>query len=65
VFDPAMMGTLLIGLDVIDPDRSRPHRRRPAVSPRPARIGVRLVVAGALRRAADVLERRPLSEGLG
>ena len=60
--DPAALGTLRIGLDAIAAEtRLEPHQtRRPATRRRPA--GLRLAVARALRRTADVLEPRVFRE---
>jgi hypothetical protein len=60
--DPAVLGTLRIGLDAIAAD-ARPNRRRtPAAPRRAARAGFRLTFAGVLRRAADILEPRAVGE---
>jgi hypothetical protein len=61
MFDPAAMGTLLIGLDG---DRAtHNHRRRQLVTaPRGHLIGIRLALAGGLRRAAERLERPKVGE---
>jgi hypothetical protein len=56
MFDPAAMGTLLIGLNGTD-DPNRPQRRRHARHVRHrAHGGIRVAVAHALRRAATLVE---------
>ena len=58
MFDPAALGTLRIGLDAIEAE-ARNDRPRSAVRTRPA---VRVVLAGALRRAAAMLDRPTVRE---
>lgn len=60
MFDPAMLGTLRIGLDAIAAEARADERGRPPARPRPARTGLRVGIAHALRRAADLLEPRPM-----
>ena len=62
MFDPAAMGTLLIGLDG---DRAETHndgRRRQAAAPHHYDDGIRLALARGLRRAAARLERPTVGE---
>ncbi|MEX1169551.1 MAG: hypothetical protein WEE50_05355 [Chloroflexota bacterium] len=56
MFDPAAMGTLIIGLNAnkADTELDRPRRQPP--TPRRARRGIRVALANALRQAAAVLE---------
>jgi hypothetical protein len=57
--DPAVLGTLRIGLDALDAD-ARPHRPRPhTAGSRSAWTGLRATLAAALRLVADHLEPRP------
>lgn len=57
--DPAVLGTLRIGLDALDAD-ARPHRARPRdARSRSALTGLRTTFAAALRLVADHLEPRP------
>jgi hypothetical protein len=56
MFDPAAMGTLILGLNAIDADARLDRRRRPAPAPRRARRGIRVALANALRQAAAALE---------
>ena len=61
MFDPAAMGTLLIGLD---PDQSKTGARgrtRSVDAPRRER-SVRVALARGLRRAASALEPRTVGE---
>ncbi|HEX2469362.1 MAG TPA: hypothetical protein VHK05_02140 [Candidatus Limnocylindrales bacterium] len=57
MFDPAAMGTLLIGLDGVDPERQTTRRHRAITSPRRGQ-SVRAALAQGLRRAAALLEPR-------
>lgn len=61
MFDPAAMGTLLIGLDA---DQAESHTKRPplAVAAPPRQHAVRLSLARGLRRAAAALEPRTIGE---
>ena len=61
--DPAVLGTLRIGLDAIDAEARSNDRRRAAARARAARPGIRTRFAGALRRTADLLEPRTIREG--
>ena len=62
MFDPAVMGTLLIGLDG-DRVKARDHRRHPAVAvAHRERLGLRQGLANARRRAAAVLDRPTVGE---
>ena len=64
MFDPAMLGTLRIGLDAIEANARLDQRRTPVVTSRGARVGVRVAVARVLRRVADALEPRPVGQVL-
>ena len=57
MFDPAAMGTLIIGLDGIDAE-SQTTRRPPAITAPRRGPSVRAALAQALRRAAALLEPR-------
>jgi hypothetical protein len=62
MFDPAAMGTLLIGLNGVERE-TRPIRARPARTVRRRHPGaVRRSVAAALRRAAASLEGPAIRE---
>ena len=60
--DPAVLGTLRIGLDAIDADAHPRSRRRTAHHSRATRHRVRTILATMLRRAAEVLEPRTVGE---
>ena len=57
--DPAALGTLTIGLEAIEAERSADQRRRPNGTTRRAtrRRASRALLAAALRSIADRLER--------
>ena len=56
--DPAVLGTLRIGLDAIDAE-THPRARRPPVGrTHPTSARLRTTMAALLRRIADVLEPR-------
>jgi hypothetical protein len=58
MLDPAVLATLLIGLDHHQTE-TPPARRRPShAAPRPAHSGIRLALARGLRRAAGAMEPR-------
>ncbi len=61
MFDPTAMGTLLIGLNLDDPETQTYQRRAAAAAPSRAH-GVRMAMASALRRAAVLLEPRTFGE---
>ena len=61
MFDPAAMGTLLIGLDVDQVQTQPDQRRRPVAAPRWNHV-IRVALAQGLRRAAALLEPRALRE---
>jgi hypothetical protein len=58
MFDPAILGTVRIGLDSIqaEADAYDDPRRRP-VRPRRERVGIRIMLVRGLRRTAALLER--------
>jgi len=56
MFDPAAMGTLIIGLNANKADTEVARPRRPAPASRRAHRGIRVVLANALRQAATALE---------
>jgi hypothetical protein len=60
--DPAVLGTLRIGLEAIDAEVRPGERRRTAARSRAGRAGVRARFAAVLRRAAALLEPRPVGE---
>lgn len=63
MFDPAAMGTLLIGLEANRAEsRSGRRRRSTAVMARREHGGIRLALANGLRRAAAFLEPRTTGE---
>jgi hypothetical protein len=62
MFDPAVMGTLLIGLDAVRAETDTDGRRRRSATPRRARVGIRVALARALRRAASLLEQPSAGE---
>ena len=61
MFDPAAMGTLLIGLDG-DQAQSQTTRRRLAVAAPSRELTIRLTLARGLRRVASALEPRTMGE---
>lgn len=56
MFDPAAMGTLIIGLNAAKADTELDRPRRLAPAPQRGHRGVRFALARALRRAAVALE---------
>jgi len=70
MFDPAALGTLRIGLDAIEAEATaearaeprRDRRNRSIAAPRRARLGFRLTLARALRRAASMLDTPTIGE---
>jgi hypothetical protein len=56
MFDPAAMGTLILGLNAIEADAQLDRPRRPAPAPRRAHRGIRVALANALRQVAAALE---------
>jgi hypothetical protein len=65
MFDPAMLGTAMIGLDAIRADRDRSVPQDDAVPARHRRRAARArrTLASVLRRTAQVLEPMPLPAG--
>ncbi len=61
MFDPAAMGTLLIGLD-LDGAETRTGRPGRSVAARRRERPIRVALARGLRRAASALEPRPVGE---
>jgi hypothetical protein len=57
MFDPAVMGTLLIGLDSVRDATRMDRPQRSVAQRRRAPVGIRVAIARALRRAAALLER--------
>ena len=62
--DPAVLGTLRIGLDAIDAEAHPRSRRRAAYRSRTSRPRIRVIVAAMLRRAAEMLEPHAVGEGV-
>ena len=56
MFDPAALGTLLIGLDAIEAEGRADARPRRRLQSRRDGHSVRLAIASGLRRAAAALE---------
>jgi hypothetical protein len=65
MFDPAVIGTLLIGLNAVNAQDGQPRREHPRrsteASPR-GRRPFRVALAGAFRRAAAALDAPPAGE---
>lgn len=61
MFDPAVMGTLLIGLDAINAESKTTRRPRPIRAPRRT-TSVRAALAQSLRRVAALLEPQTVDE---
>jgi hypothetical protein len=61
MFDPAVLATLLIGLDHQQTETPRARRRPSPATPRRGRMGIRLALARGLRRAAGAIEPRPFT----
>ena len=55
--DPAVLGTLRIGLDAIEAESRYDRPRRPTMGLRPASRPVHVSLASGLRRLAAVLDR--------
>lgn len=62
MFDPAAMGTLLIGLNAERAETQHDRGRRAMTAPRHERVGMRMALARGLRRAAALLERTTVGE---
>ena len=62
MFDPAMLGTAMIGMDAIRADRDRPAPEDDLVPVRTPRRAARArhALAAVLRRTAQVLEPAPV-----
>jgi len=56
MIDPGALGTLRIGLDAMDAEAHRSRPRRSVTAPRRQRTGIRVALAGGLRRLAASLE---------
>jgi hypothetical protein len=65
MFDPAMLGTAMIGLDSIRAENQRPAPEDDAIpAPAPRRAArARHALAAVLRRTAQVLEPAPVPAG--
>ena len=61
MFDPAAIGTLLIGLDGDQAERQTKRRRFAVAGPRRDQA-IRLALARGLRRTAEALEPRTIGE---
>jgi hypothetical protein len=61
--DPAVLGTIRIGLDAIDAETHPRARPRHAQRSRTARPGLRVTLAATLRRAAELLEPHTVGDG--
>jgi len=62
MFDPAVLGTLLIGLNAERAAAQGDRRRRPVTAPRRDPVGMRVRLARGLRRAAALLDRPAVGE---
>lgn len=65
MFDPAVIGTLLIGLNAVHAQDGQLRREHQRPSPEASRRGqrpFRVALAGALRRAAAALDASPVGE---
>jgi hypothetical protein len=62
MFDPAVMGTLLIGLEAVRAEANGERPRRSVAGRRRRLIGLRLTLAHGLRRAAALLEQPAAGE---
>ena len=60
--DPAVLGTLRIGLDAIDAETHPRARRQPAYRSRSAQPRIRVTLAALLRRTAELLEPRAVGD---
>lgn len=65
MFDPAVLGTLLIGLGANEAEARNYRENRPIASRRRARGDVRLALARMLRRTAALLDRPSVGEVAG
>jgi len=63
MFDPAAMGTLLIGLDAHQNETHTKRARGAVTAPRRER-SIRVAVARGLRRAADQIQPQTIAEGV-
>jgi len=61
--DPAVLGTLRIGLDAIDAEPRTRTRRQAAKRRRTAQPRIRVTLAALLRRAAELLEPHAVGDG--
>jgi hypothetical protein len=61
MFDPAALGTLIIGLNAERTEAQSHRRRRQITAPRRT-LGLRIALANRLRRAAAALDRPPVHE---
>lgn len=62
MFDPAVMGTLLIGLNAERAEAELDRRRPSVAAPRRESVGIKVAVARGLRRAAALLDRPTVRE---
>jgi hypothetical protein len=62
MFDPAAMGTLLIGLNAVRAETQNDRRRRSVVARHREHLGLRVALARGLRRAAALLEQPSVGE---
>ena len=60
--DPAVLGTLRIGLDAIDAETPTRTRRQAANRRRTRQPRIRVTVAALLRRTAELLEPRAVGD---
>ena len=60
--DPAVLGTLRIGLDAIDAETRTRTRRQAAKRRRTTQPRIRVTVAALLRRTAELLEPRAVGD---
>ena len=64
MFDPGAMGTLLIGLNAERAETANDRRRRLEAVRRERRPGLRVTIAGTLRRAAALLDQPAVGEAV-
>ena len=62
MFAPAVIGPLQIGLDAVRRERGAGRHRLAAAAPRPSHGAIRSALARLLRRAAAVLDAKPVGE---
>lgn len=62
MIDQGALGTLLIGLNAIRAETQNPRRRASVAVSRQEHAGIRVALARALRRAAELLERPTIGE---